>query len=57
MYICLCHGVCDQQIKQAVSQQACQTMACLAQKLGVGTQCGQCQNLAQAVLHEALQQQ
>ncbi|WP_119394059.1 (2Fe-2S)-binding protein [Salinibius halmophilus] len=41
MYVCICHGVNDKQIKQAVSQGA-QSMRDLAKTLCVGTKCGKC---------------
>ncbi|PKM22192.1 MAG: (2Fe-2S)-binding protein [Gammaproteobacteria bacterium HGW-Gammaproteobacteria-14] len=41
MYICLCKGVTDGQIRAAVSS-GCDTLKSLRSGLGVGSQCGKC---------------
>jgi bacterioferritin-associated ferredoxin len=51
MYICLCKGVTDSQIRQAVCQGAC-SMRELRQRLGVASQCGKCGHCAQSLLRQ-----
>ena len=41
MYVCLCKGVTDNQIKDAIAGGAC-SMRDLRNDLEVGTQCGKC---------------
>ncbi|WP_028115716.1 bacterioferritin-associated ferredoxin [Ferrimonas senticii] len=41
MYVCVCYGVTDKQIKQAVEQGAMDLKSLQAQ-LNVGKQCGKC---------------
>lgn len=53
MIVCVCHGVSEKAIHQAVQNGAC-TMSDLACQTGVATCCGKCADCAQAVLHEAL---
>jgi bacterioferritin-associated ferredoxin len=53
MYVCLCKGVTDCQIREAVCEGAC-SMRELRTCLGVATQCGRCAHHAQRVLKETL---
>ncbi|MGA7181507.1 MAG: bacterioferritin-associated ferredoxin [Thiobacillaceae bacterium] len=53
MYVCVCHGVTDRNIKEAVGCGACR-MRDLKQKLGVSSQCGKCACHAKEVLDAAL---
>lgn len=53
MYVCICTGTTDRQIKQAVAEGA-HSLPALQLELGVATQCGECACLAQEVLAEAL---
>ncbi|WP_298443722.1 (2Fe-2S)-binding protein [uncultured Ferrimonas sp.] len=41
MYICVCYGVTDSQVKHAVEQGA-DDLKSLQEKLQVGRQCGKC---------------
>lgn len=52
MYVCLCNGVTDSHIKEAV-QQGCHRMRDLRRELGVTNQCGKCASHALEVLNEA----
>ncbi|AUX21033.1 (2Fe-2S)-binding protein [Sorangium cellulosum] len=49
MYVCLCMGVCDREIREAINEGACsvsEVMECT----GAGTRCGSCQpTIAQLV--------
>jgi bacterioferritin-associated ferredoxin len=53
MYVCLCKGVTDGQIRCEVDAGAC-TLRELRKRLGVATQCGCCVGEASRVLEEAL---
>lgn len=55
MYVCLCKGVTDSQIRQAVDSGAT-SLRQVRQQLGVGSQCGKCSCLAQEILDGALQE-
>ncbi|EIJ42519.1 bacterioferritin-associated ferredoxin [Beggiatoa alba B18LD] len=55
MYVCLCYGVTDTHIREAVATQGVCSMRQLRQTLGVAGQCGQCGKHAHCVLKECLQ--
>lgn len=55
MYICLCKGVTDRDIRQAVKQGAVR-MRDLKNNLGVTGQCGVCACHAKVILDKALNQ-
>jgi len=52
MYVCLCNGVTDTHIKEAV-QKGCHRMRDLRRELGVTNQCGKCASHALDVLNQA----
>ena len=56
MYICVCKGVTDQAIRQAVLQGA-ERMRDLKASLGVTEQCGICACHAKMVLEQTLMQE
>ena len=51
MYICVCNGVTDEQIRAEIRQGAC-TMRDLRARLGIATCCGRCGQCARAILAE-----
>lgn len=51
MYVCLCNGVSDKQIIEAV-QKGATNMNMLSEKLSVATQCGKCRDYAEQLLEE-----
>lgn len=53
MYVCLCKGVTDSQIREAACDGVC-TMRELSARLGVATRCGRCAEHAQRQLRETL---
>ena len=53
MYICICHGITDHQIRDCVNDGA-RTLCDLRGHLGVATQCGCCEGAAMQVLNETL---
>ena len=52
MYVCVCHGVTDREIREAAVAGA-RGLDDLAAMTGVGTGCGTCADLAQSLLLEA----
>jgi bacterioferritin-associated ferredoxin len=54
MFVCLCSGVTERQIREAVCEGA-GSMTELSARLGVAAGCGTCAQYAEAVLHETLQ--
>jgi len=54
MYICICHAVTEQQIRDAVREGAA-TVGELAARLGVSSGCGCCRPLATEVLEQTLE--
>lgn len=41
MYICICNGITDKQIRRAIASGA-KSVQCLRDELGVASQCGGC---------------
>jgi bacterioferritin-associated ferredoxin len=56
MYICLCKGITDKQIKRSVAQGA-QSFQDVRKDLGVATQCCKCLPEARAIVNKTLQSQ
>lgn len=52
MYICVCNGVTDREVRECVRNGAC-SLGDLASMLGVGAGCGRCSECAAEVLEEA----
>ena len=52
MYICICNGVTDSDIRQA-AEAGCGSMAELTMRTGAGACCGSCTDMAAAVLDES----
>jgi len=53
MYVCICKGITDKQIRAAVAAGA-SSLLDVRRQLGVSSQCGKCQTLASQILLEAL---
>nr|6E6R_A Chain A, Bacterioferritin-associated ferredoxin [Pseudomonas aeruginosa] len=53
MYVCLCQGVTDNQIRDAIYEGCCSYEE-VREATGVGTQCGKCASLAKQVVRETL---
>ena len=51
MYICICNGVTERQLKECALSGA-KSLDELAFQLGVGTGCGRCRDCARGVLRE-----
>jgi bacterioferritin-associated ferredoxin len=54
MYVCLCKGVTDHQIKAAL-QQGATTFREVRATLDVATQCGKCASLTRDIINRELQ--
>ncbi|MBJ7538476.1 (2Fe-2S)-binding protein [Marinomonas transparens] len=55
MYVCLCNGVTDREVKESI-QQGATTLRELYQELNVGSQCGKCCQCAKKILNNELLQ-
>lgn len=53
MYVCICKGITDRQIKEAVYDGSTSVKA-LRRHLGVSSQCGRCAELAQEIIDETM---
>lgn len=53
MYVCLCQGVTDGQIRDAIYEGCC-SYRDVRDTLGVGTQCGKCACMAKQVVRDTL---
>ena len=56
MYVCVCKGITDTQIRAAV-QDGANSLREVRNTLGVATQCGKCGILAREILRESLSDQ
>lgn len=54
MFICMCYGVTDKAIRNAVEQNGVGNMRELRQQLNVGSQCGKCIQMAQQVIDSTI---
>jgi bacterioferritin-associated ferredoxin len=53
MYVCICKGITDHQIRSAVNSGA-SSLGQVRNALGVASQCGKCACLAKDVINEAV---
>lgn len=53
MYVCLCNGVTERAVREAVDE-GVRTFRELSFKTGCGTQCGSCIPVARALLREQI---
>ena len=53
MYVCICNGVTDSQIREAVAN-GCRSVAELTMRTGAGASCGTCLETAAAMLEPAI---
>lgn len=52
MYVCLCHGVTDSDIRRA-AEAGCASVSELTMRTGLGSGCGSCGEMAAGILSEA----
>lgn len=55
MYVCLCKGVSDQAIRQAVAEGA-RSWRDVREQTGCATQCGKCACMGKTIARDAMQQ-
>ena len=53
MYVCICHGVTDKQIRSA-AESGVDSLEGLSRQLMVATCCGRCADCARQVLEESI---
>ena len=53
VYVCICNGVTDHQIRDAVSG-GCRSVAELTMRTGCGATCGSCLDMAASILDQAV---
>jgi bacterioferritin-associated ferredoxin len=51
MYVCICNGITDKQIRAAIAGGA-NSLQCLRDELGVASQCGGCSDYAMSLLED-----
>ncbi|HAN1884125.1 TPA: bacterioferritin-associated ferredoxin [Escherichia coli] len=56
MYVCLCNGISDKKIRQAVRQFSPHSFQQLKKFILVGNQCGKCVRAAREVMEDELMQ-
>ena len=56
MYVCLCKGITDHQIRNAVEDGA-RNMHQMRNALGVSTQCGMCAGQVKSIMNESLKEE
>ncbi len=52
MYVCICNGITDHDIRQA-AEAGCDSMAELTMRTGAGSCCGSCVDMASEILDES----
>ncbi|HEX4025305.1 MAG TPA: (2Fe-2S)-binding protein [Steroidobacteraceae bacterium] len=55
MYVCVCQGITDRQIRRVVEQGAC-SLGEVQMKLPVGGCCGRCEGAARELIREQVEQ-
>lgn len=53
MYVCLCKGVNDRKIREAVSE-GCHSMRDVCKKTGAGSQCGKCIKSTREIINQEI---
>lgn len=56
MYVCLCEGITESDIREALLKGDIETLDALEAALGVASQCGQCAECATEVLNSLLKE-
>lgn len=54
MYVCMCYGVTDSDIKQAVSEHGVGNLRELSGVLSLGSDCGRCVQMAQQIIDSTI---
>jgi len=54
MYVCMCYGITDKQVKNAVAAHGVGNMRELKQVMALGSQCGKCVEMAQDIIDDMI---
>lgn len=54
MFVCMCYGVTDKDIRNAVQQDGVGNIRELRQQLDLGNQCGKCIQMAQQIIDSTI---
>jgi len=54
MYVCLCKGITDKDIKEAVRNQGVGSLRELKQLMPLGSECGSCTKVAQNIIDNTI---
>lgn len=54
MFVCICKGITDHQIKQLVTETGVGSIRELKQHLALGSQCGTCIKVAQNIIDDTI---
>lgn len=54
MFVCICKGITDHQIKQLVTEEGVGSMRELKKHLPLGSQCGTCVKVAQNIIDNTI---
>lgn len=54
MYVCLCKGITDKDIKEAVRQNGVGSLRELKQHMPLGSECGSCTKVAQKIIDNTI---
>ena len=54
MFVCMCYGITDKQIKSAVETHGVGNIRELKRVMTLGSQCGKCVELAQEIIDNAI---
>jgi bacterioferritin-associated ferredoxin len=53
MYICLCNGITERDIRNCCAEEGACSMRDLERCLGIGANCGKCKPVAKQILNES----
>ncbi len=54
MFVCMCYGITDKQIKAAVQAEGVGNVRELKQMMALGSQCGKCVQMAQDIIDDTI---
>ncbi|GEA10443.1 bacterioferritin-associated ferredoxin [Alteromonas sp. KUL49] len=54
MFVCMCYGVTDKDIRNAVQSEGAGNLRELRSHLNLGTQCGKCVQMAQEIIDQTI---
>lgn len=54
MFVCMCYGITDKQIENAVRINSVGNIRDLKKQLGVGSQCGACVDMAISIIDQTI---